>query len=102
MKLMTQKQERKMVDNHQKQMAGIEHNPDPVIKLFTPDAGATWYFSEYDPDRRVWFGLCNLGLGFAELGYASRDEIEALRGGIGLPVERDLHWTSKPFAELQE
>ncbi len=43
----------------------------PVVKLFTPDAAATWLISEADPDDpdRL-FGLCDLGLGYPELGYA--------------------------------
>src|ERR1700694_3239742 len=63
----------------------------PVFKLFTPDAAATWLISEVDPDDpdRL-FGLCDLGLGFPELGYVSLAEITALRGPLGLPVERDL------------
>jgi hypothetical protein len=39
------------------------------MKLFTPDAAATWLISEVDPDDpdRL-FGLCDLWLGFPELG----------------------------------
>lgn len=40
-------------------------DPIPVVKLFTPDAGATWLLTEVDPeDHGSAFGLCNLGLGF--------------------------------------
>ena len=48
----------------------------PVVKLFTPDANATWLISEVDPDDpdRL-FGLCDLGLGYPELGYVSLAEI---------------------------
>jgi len=62
----------------------------PVFKLFTPDANATWLISECDPDDpdRL-FGLCDLGLGFPELGWVSLKEIENVRGKLGLPVERD-------------
>lgn len=70
---------------------GIDHVP--VVKLFTPDAGATWLLSEVDPDMPDFaFGLCDLGLGFAELGSVSLDEIASVRGKLGLPVERDLHF----------
>jgi hypothetical protein len=69
----------------------------PVIcKLFTPDAQCTWYIvdaeREDDGDLRM-FGLCDLGLGFPELGYVSLRELESVRGHFGLPVERDLHFT---------
>lgn len=62
----------------------------PVVKLFTPDAGATWLLTEIDPDDddRA-FGLCDLGQGFPELGYVSLAELRQVRGRLGLPVERD-------------
>jgi len=64
-----------------------------VVKLFTPDAGATWLLTEIDPDDADHaFGLCDLGQGFPELGYVSLAELRAVRGRLGLPVERDLHF----------
>jgi Protein of unknown function (DUF2958) len=40
-------------------------DPIPVVKLFTPDAGATWLLTEIDSDDRDRaFGLSDLGLGF--------------------------------------
>lgn len=65
----------------------------PVVKLFTPDAGCTWLLTEIDPDDYdIAFGLCDLGMGFPELGSVSLRELSALRGRLGLPVERDLHF----------
>lgn len=72
----------------------------PVVKLFTPDGSATWLISESDPDDpdRL-FGLCDLGLGYPELGYVSLTELTALRGKLGLPVERDLTFVAnKPLS----
>jgi Protein of unknown function (DUF2958) len=77
---------------------GTDHIP--VAKLFSPDGAATWLISEADPDDpdRL-FGLCDLGLGFPELGYVSLAEITALRGPLGLPVERDLNFVAdKPLS----
>jgi hypothetical protein len=67
----------------------------PVVKLFLPDANATWLLAECDPDEpdRL-FGLCDLGLGSPELGYVSLAEIKEIRGRLGLPVERDLHFVA--------
>jgi hypothetical protein len=63
----------------------------PVVKLFTPDADCTWLLTEIDPDNPdIAFGLCDLGIGCPELGSVSLTEIFALRGKLGLPVERDL------------
>lgn len=70
---------------------GIDHKP--VVKIFTPDADATWLLSEivpHDPD--IAFGLCDLGLGSPEMGYVSLTELRNLRGMLKLPVERDLHF----------
>lgn len=77
-----------------------ERDHFPVVKLFTPDAGATWLLSECDPDEpdRL-FGLCDLGLNCPELGYVSLTEIMEVRGRLGLPVERDLHFVAdKPLS----
>lgn len=73
----------------------------PPLKLFTPDAGATWLIADMDPDDpdRL-FGLCDLGLGFPELGYVSLREIGGVRGPLGLHVERDLYFT--PTKTLRE
>lgn len=65
----------------------------PVVKLFTPDAGCTWLLTELDPDDPdIAFGLCDLGLGFPELGSVSISELRSIRGRLGLPVERDRHF----------
>ena len=64
----------------------------PVVKLFTPDAQCTWLLTELDPDGGLAFGLCDLGMGEPELGYVSLAELATVRGKLGLPVERDLHF----------
>lgn len=81
-----------------------ERDHFPVVKLFTPDAGATWLLSECDPDEpdRL-FGLCDLGLNCPELGYVSLAEIMEVRGRLGLPVERDVHFVAnKPLSAYAE
>ena len=72
----------------------------PVVKLFTPDAACTWLLTELDPyDQNIAFGLCDLGLGYPELGSVSIAEIKALRGRLGLPVERDIYFQAdKPLS----
>ena len=40
------------------------------------------------------FGLCDLGMGEPELGYVSLAELRTVRGKLGLPLERDLHFTA--------
>lgn len=69
----------------------IDHHP--VVKLFTPDGGAIWLLSETDPeDPDIVFGLCDLGLGYPELGSVRLSILKAHRGRLGLPIERDLHF----------
>ncbi len=83
------------------QESGKTFDPRPVIKLFTPDAQTTWLLSEIDPDDPdIAFGLCDLGLGFPELGSVSLSEIKSVRGKLGLPVERDRHF--KPNRTLSD
>lgn len=71
----------------------------PTVKLFTPDGSGTWFLTEYDPENELLFGLCDLGMGFPELGYVSLTELEALRGVLGLPVEVDLYWGERTLAD---
>ena len=73
--------------------SGIDHRP--VLKLFTPDAAATWLITESDPDDADrLFGLCDLGLNCPELGYVRLTEILSVRGRLGLSVERDMHFVA--------
>jgi hypothetical protein len=64
-----------------------------VVKLFTPDAQATWLLTELAPDDGdMAFGLCDLGLGMPELGSVRLSELASIRGPLNLPVERDLYF----------
>lgn len=97
MKLLTSIDIDRLIQNGQASLnapGGIDHAP--VVKLFTPDAGCTWLISEMDPtDPYLLFGLCDLGLGFPEFGNVYLPELRVLRGKLGLPVERDLHFTGE-------
>ena len=87
----------KLIENDRTSEERDGFDPFPVVKLFTPDAGATWLFTEACPegeDVRL-FGLCDLGMGCPELGYAMLSEIEDVRGKLGLPVERDLYFKAE-------
>jgi len=55
----------------------------PAVNPFTPDAGATWLLTELDPeDEDTAFGLCDLGLDRAELGYVSLTELAKLTQAV--------------------
>ena len=93
MKLITETLRAQLLTNGQQSLDNYDFDPPPVVKLFTPDAGATWLLTEIDPhDHDHAFGLCDLGHGFPELGYVSLAELQSVRGRLGLPVERDLHF----------
>jgi hypothetical protein len=104
MQLITNEQREAMLENGRRSAAGEDIDPVPVVKLFTPDAAAVWLLTELDPEEPdIAFGLCDLGLGFPELGYASISEIQSIRGAFGLPVERDLFFKpDKPLSEYAD
>lgn len=97
-KLFTSQQHKQLLENgrlnYDRREKGLkEIDFQPVVKLFMPDAGATWLLSEIDPeDRNIAFGLCDLGLGCPELGSVSLSELQEIRGRFGLPVERSLYF----------
>lgn len=93
--LLTALNRRHLLANGRQCKTQANFDPVPVVKLFTPDANATWLLTELDsdyPDQA--FGLCDLGLGSPELGYVSLDELGTVRGRLGLPVERDRWFIS--------
>ncbi|MGE3512875.1 MAG: DUF2958 domain-containing protein [Vicinamibacterales bacterium] len=99
MTLLTARDRERLLANGSRHRDQQQTDPDvavdlrPVVKLFTPDAGATWLLTELDPDDPdLAFGLCDLGLGFPELGYVRLTELAAVRGRLGLAIERDRHF----------
>src|SRR6202035_3880560 len=100
MELITAEIQARLLDNGRKQdpVRGTDDEIDfePVVKLFTPDANCTWLLTELDPEEPdLAFGLCDLGMGFPELGSVRISEIAGARGPLGLPVERDLFFKAK-------
>lgn len=87
--LITDEQRALLLANGRESLQNPDFDPAPVVKLFTPDAGATWLLTEMDPDEHDHvFGLADLGLGTPELGWTSLSELASVRGRLGLPVER--------------
>ena len=104
MKLIKKDQMDRLLQNGRKNAEG-DLDFKPVVKLFTPDAQASWLLTEIDPEYPdIAFGLCDLGIGCPELGSVSLAELRGLRGVLGLPVERDRYFTAKmtlgEYAEL--
>ncbi|MGD0336196.1 MAG: DUF2958 domain-containing protein [Candidatus Omnitrophota bacterium] len=71
-----------------------------IAKFFDPSSQWTWYVTEYDPVKRVFFGLVR-GIG-AEMGYFSLDDLETVKGRMGLGIERERHFGKHTLAEALE
>ena len=103
-KLITDAQRAQLLANGRQSLENDDFDPLPVVKLFTPDAGATWLLTELDPDDGdTAFGLLDLGMGTPELGHVRLSVLEGIRGPRNLAVARDLHFTPKRrlFAGMQ-
>ena len=67
-----------------------------LVKYFTPWAPWTWYITEGQKEGDDWilFGYVVSGLGSDcnEWGYISLNELQAIRGPLGLEIEIDLYF----------
>jgi hypothetical protein len=74
-------------------------DPIAVAKLFTPDSNWTWFLTEGQAEGEdfLFFGYV-IGLE-EEWGYFNLSELQACRGPLGLPIERDFYFTPRPFSE---
>ncbi len=84
-----------------------------LVKFFTPDSNWTWYASEGStmdanrysnaPEGEQDFLMFGLVIGFEiEPGYFSLKELEAVRGPLGLPIERDRYFKPASLRALRE
>ncbi len=96
MKLLTQELIKKIPPLYNQEDKG--ENALAYVKLFTPDSNFNWYITEYDADEKICFGLID---GFEkELGYFSLNEIEQIKGSMGLSVERDISFQPTKLKDL--
>ena len=97
MKLITEEIKTKLASNK-----GDANVDKPYLKLFSPTGAATWLITEI-VDEDTLFGLCDLGMGFPELGYVSLQELESIELPFGLKIERDMNFTpDKTLSEYTE
>lgn len=68
-----------------------EEQNDPIafVKLFLD--GWTWYITEISIDGDIAFGYV-ISPFESELGYFSLNEIQSVKGSVGIGVERDLYF----------
>ena len=95
MKLLTQEIRKKLPPLYSQESKGGK--AIVYLKMFTPDSKFTFFATEFDGED-TFFGLVE---GHEkELGYFSLAELKSVRGGLGLPIERDMYWQPKTLEEI--
>lgn len=93
--LITDAQRAQLLANGRARAEGQALDPLPVVRLFTPDAHATWLLAAIDPeDGDTAYGLCDIGIGLPDLGTVRLSELASIVGPLKLPVERDLYFVA--------
>ena len=76
------------------------------VKFFTPSSSWTWFATEGEPmldesGKEVDYKFFGLVFGHErEFGYFLLNELEEIRGPMGLPIERDLYFKPKTLEEI--
>jgi hypothetical protein len=80
-------------------------DPMCVFKIFTPDAGWSWFIVEGskqgDRDWLFFTMVISPIVPEGELGYVLLSDLQKVRGCLGLPVERDLWWEPRPLSQCK-
>ena len=74
------------------------HDPQPVVHLYLPGSSHQWLLTEIHTEDDVAFGLCDLGMGFPELGYV--DLREVLAAAWSVDIEPRCNLAFRPVAPL--
>ena len=76
-------------------------DPLPVVRLFTPDAHATWLLASLNPaDQDTAWGLIDLGISMPELGTVKLSDLASIVGPNKQPVMRDRYFqAARPLSE---
>jgi len=99
--LITDEQRARLLANGEARTAGQDTDPVPVVRLFTPDAHATWLLASLDPaDGDTAHGLIDLGIGMPAQGTVKLSELAGIVGPHQQPVMRDLYF--RPTRTLSE
>ena len=99
--LITAEQHAQLLAVGEARAAGRSIDPMPVVRLFTPDAHATWLLAALDPtDGDTAYGLIDLGIGMPALGTVKLSDLAAIVGPCKRPVMRDSYF--QPARQLSE
>ena len=99
--LVTDEQRAALLVNGRLAAADEQHDPLPVVRLFTPDAHATWLLAALDPaDGDTAFGVMDVGIGMPELGHIKLSDLASIFGPNKRSVTRDLYFQAvHPLSE---
>ena len=63
-----------------------------IVRFFNPMGNQSWEVAEGCEEDGDWifFAKCDLGFGSAEWGYVMLSELQSVRTGLGLGIERDI------------
>lgn len=86
-----------LLENHQHS----GNDPLPVVKLFC-GGSATWLLTEIEPNSDRAFGLCDLGMGFPELGYVSICELLHVKVPIMMQFGETKHKVGESGVEVDK
>ena len=91
--LVTAEQQAQLLAVGAARAAGRSIDPMPAVRLFTPDAHATWLLAALDPaDGDTAWGLIDLGIGMPGLGHVKLSDLASIVGPLKCPVMRDLYF----------
>ena len=71
-----------------------------IAKFFNPTGDQTWFLLEFDGEDTLYTFFIRTTAKSGddgELGYSLLSEIAAIRGGFGLPIERDIHFPTGKY-----
>lgn len=99
--LITEDEHERLLAHGQARAAGEAIDPLPVVRLFTPDAHATWLLASLDPaDQDTAWGLIDLGISMPELGTIRLSDLASIVGPKQQPVMRDRYFQAvRPLSE---
>jgi len=77
-----------------KEIGSQDNEKDPIVvaKFYNPCGAGSWWATEYNPKDKIFFGYVSIfGDHNDEWGSFSLEELEELKVGFGLQIERDEH-----------
>lgn len=100
-RLLTDDDRARLLANGQARAPEQDTDPLPVVRLFTPDAHATWLLAWLDPaDGDTAHGVIDLGIGMPALGAVKLSDLASIVGPRQQPVMRDRYF--QPVRPLSE